>query len=71
MRLLIPFFRKHSGIRCHLKSFIMLLVQSEIDERRKFLEDMEALGQSGKYRSIIATEISQVCVGYNTHLKTF
>ena len=41
---------------------ISLSVQAEIDERRRFLEDMEALGQGGKYRSIIATEISQVRV---------
>ena len=33
---------------------------SEIDERRHFLEDMEAVGKAEKYRSIIETEISQV-----------
>ena len=35
-------------------------VQSEIEDRQKFLADMEALGQGDKYRQIIATEISQV-----------
>ena len=35
-------------------------MQEEIDERREFLKDMEALGQANKYRTIIETEISQV-----------
>ena len=35
-------------------------VQEEIDERRGFLKEMEDLGQGGKYRPIIETEISQV-----------
>ncbi|NWU97511.1 EVG1 protein, partial [Upupa epops] len=32
---------------------------NEIQERREFLAEMEALGQGRKYRSIILTEISQ------------
>ncbi|NWX05554.1 EVG1 protein, partial [Caloenas nicobarica] len=32
---------------------------SEVQERKEFLAEMEALGQSKKYRSIILTEISQ------------
>ena len=36
------------------------LVQTEIGERRSFLEEMERLGQGDKYRSIIETEISRV-----------
>lgn len=35
-------------------------MQAEIEERRQFLDDMEALGQANKYRTIIETEISQV-----------
>ena len=35
------------------------LVVSEIEERRAFLEQMEALGQGGVYRTQIRTEISQ------------
>ncbi|XP_065066282.1 UPF0193 protein EVG1 homolog [Rhopilema esculentum] len=34
-------------------------VMAEIEDRRKFLDEMEALGQGKKYRTIIATEISQ------------
>ncbi|CAG5129319.1 unnamed protein product [Candidula unifasciata] len=34
-------------------------LQNEIRERQEFLKDMEALGQGDKYRTIIATEISQ------------
>nr|KAG5713872.1 hypothetical protein BaRGS_024499 [Batillaria attramentaria] len=34
-------------------------LQQEIEERQKFLADMETLGQGDKYRTIIATEISQ------------
>ncbi|NWX16347.1 EVG1 protein, partial [Aegotheles bennettii] len=32
---------------------------NEVQERREFLEEMEALGQGKKYRSIVLTEISQ------------
>ena len=46
------------------KSFIYVSVQEEIDERREFLKDMEALGQANKYRTIIETEISQVITDY-------
>lgn len=35
-------------------------IQDEIEERRNFLKEMEALGQGGKYRSIIETEVSQL-----------
>lgn len=35
-------------------------VQMEIDERRQFQRDMEAVGQGEKYRSLIETQISQV-----------
>ncbi|KAL8597436.1 hypothetical protein ACOMHN_050934 [Nucella lapillus] len=34
-------------------------LQSEIEERQKFLADMENLGKGEKYQQIIATEISQ------------
>ncbi|XP_012943132.1 UPF0193 protein EVG1 [Aplysia californica] len=34
-------------------------LQSEIQERREFLQEMEALGKGEQYRSMIATEISQ------------
>jgi transcriptional regulator of NAD metabolism len=36
-------------------------VMGEIEERRKFLEDMAALGQDKPHRHKIMTEISQVC----------
>ena len=39
---------------------ILFLVQAEIEERREFLNDMDAVGQAHKYRTIIETEISQV-----------
>ena len=35
-------------------------MQAEVDERRKFLGEMERLGQGDKYRHIIETEISRV-----------
>lgn len=38
----------------------MFTVQQEIEERQKFLSEMESLGRGEKYRNIIATEISQV-----------
>ena len=40
--------------------FVFNIVLMEIEERRKFLDEMEALGQGAKYRSLINTEISQV-----------
>jgi len=40
-------------------SFISTVFQ-EIEERKAFLDEMEALGQGKQYRTIIATEISQV-----------
>ena len=35
-------------------------ILQEIEERREFLDEMEALGQGQKYRTMITTEISQV-----------
>ena len=35
-------------------------VMKEIEERKEFLEEMEALGQGQKYRTKLMTEISQV-----------
>ncbi|CAC5417762.1 UPF0193 protein EVG1,UPF0193 protein EVG1 homolog [Mytilus coruscus] len=35
-------------------------LQAEIDERRGFLREMEGLGQGGKYRTVIETEVSQL-----------
>ncbi|XP_013393041.1 UPF0193 protein EVG1 [Lingula anatina] len=34
-------------------------LQDEIEERKRFLDDMDAIGQGHKYRAIISTEISQ------------
>lgn len=36
-------------------------VVKEIEERRQFLDEMEALGQGKAHRNRIMTEISQVC----------
>ena len=44
---------------CRLLYF-SLTVLAEIEERRQFLEEMEAMGQGKKYQTIIETEISQV-----------
>lgn len=38
-------------------------VVKEIEERKEFLSDMEALGQGKQFRAIILAEISQVRVG--------
>lgn len=35
-------------------------VLQEIEDRKRFLDEMEELGQGKKYRTVIATEISQV-----------
>ena len=35
-------------------------VLKEVDERREFLSEMEAIGKGKEYRSKIQTEISQV-----------
>ena len=35
-------------------------VLQEIEDRKSFLDEMEALGEGKKYRTIIMTEISQV-----------
>lgn len=45
-------------------------VLMEIEDRRKFLDEMEALGQGGKYRTIISTEISQVSRKNNKKIST-
>ena len=42
-------------------------VVAEIEERQRFLEDMEALGRGSVYRTQIAAEISQVCCHPSTH----
>ena len=39
------------------------LVLREIEERREFLSEMEALGKGNEYRNRIQTEISQVSSG--------
>jgi len=40
------------------------IVLKEIEERKQFLSEMEALGRGKEYRNKIQTEISQVCVGH-------
>ena len=37
---------------------IFCLVQSEIEERKRFLANMEKIGQGKEYRAIISTQIS-------------
>ena len=49
-----------TGLLCGIINAVCILVQEEIDERREFLRDMEAVGQGEKYRSLIETQISQV-----------
>ena len=39
----------------------LYIVMEEIEERRQFLSEMEALGQGKEHRHKIMTEISQVC----------
>ena len=39
---------------------LLLLVLEEIEERRQFLSDMEALGKGKEHHNKITTEISQV-----------
>lgn len=43
-----------------LTALFLCLVVKEIQERKEFLDAMEALGQGKKYQGIILTEISQV-----------
>lgn len=43
---------------------ICVLVVEEIEERRLFLSEMEALGQGKAHRNRIMTEISQVMLRY-------
>lgn len=38
-------------------------IVKEIEERREFLQEMEALGRGKEYRNKIMTEISQVSLG--------
>lgn len=52
-----------SSESCFHSVFSYLSVVNEIQERKEFLAEMEALGQGKKYRRIILTEISQVCEG--------
>ena len=40
------------------------LVLKEIEERKEFLSEMEALGKGKEYSNKIQTEISQVCAGH-------
>ena len=40
--------------------FCFYLVEAEIKDRAEFLEDMTRLGKDKEYKTIIATEISQV-----------
>lgn len=48
----------------------MFTVLNEIEERRQFLEEMNALGRGSQYHHIINTEISQVIQsGYIFQLK--
>ena len=42
--------------------FMIVTVLKEIEERRQFLDEMEALGQGKQYTAQIMTEISQVCL---------
>lgn len=48
---------------CFHSVFSYLSVVNEVQERKEFLAEMEALGQGKKYQRIILTEISQVCEG--------
>ncbi|XP_069087443.1 UPF0193 protein EVG1 isoform X2 [Pleurodeles waltl] len=52
-----PAPRKEEVAEVELDRFDELV--NEIQERRQFLDEMEALGQGKKYRSIVETEISQ------------
>lgn len=49
---------------CYFTLCILLLqfitVQKEVEERQRFIEEMESIGQGEKFRTIINTEISQV-----------
>lgn len=48
---------------CFQSFFSYPPVMNEIQERREFLAEMEALGQGKKYQGIVLSEISQVCKG--------
>ena len=43
-------------------NIVLYIVVEEIEERRQFLSEMEALGQGKEYHSKIMMEISQVLV---------
>lgn len=45
---------------CFHSVFSCLSVMNEVQERKEFLAEMEALGQGKKYQRMIFTEISQV-----------
>ena len=48
---------------------VPFLVLGEIEERRLFLSEMEALGQGREHHSKIMTEISQVYTYIHVYLK--
>lgn len=48
---------------CFHSVFSYPSVVNEVQERKEFLAEMEALGQGKKYRRIVLTEISQVHKG--------
>ena len=59
-----PIVLKKVGILMSIiivKMYTYVLVLKEIEERKEFLSEMEAIGKGREYRSIIQTEISQVC----------
>ena len=50
----------HTASRLTYGCGVYRAVVGEIEERRQFLEEMEALGRGKEYRARIATDISQV-----------
>ena len=54
----------------YIRKYVYTVLQ-EIEDRKQFLAEMEAVGQGKKYQNIIHTEISQVvlpCSGYKAVL---
>lgn len=51
---------QRSPLPCTLTPLVACPVVKEIQDRKEFLADMEALGQAREYRGIILAEISQV-----------
>ena len=43
-------------------------MQKEVKDRQDFLKEMEAIGKGEQYRTIIATEISQVSLKRESHM---